>query len=317
MLESADMDSVARKFGWHDFRRPGWYLITLKAAVRHRNVFAEVRSDGFRLTPLGEEAERQWRAKSAAWKGLLVAQSFQAMPDHVHVVLHVAKPLDRPLGRLIGAYKAAVVSAARAKLGLVAGKPLWQPGFDWRLKTTPEEVAAARIYAEDNPATAREKRAAKARRGAPAPLAHARLPDQWPDGFEEGLLQWTAFGDPSLLDAERLVAVRVSQREPEERLKRIEERARELARSGAVLVSAAISPGEKRALDAALRAGGRAIHLESRPVDAFYKPGRERLAALVEGRWLVLSPFPPGSRRKLDRSLCEALNAAARVIAGS
>lgn len=291
-------------------------MITLEAAERNRNVFARLDRNGFRPTPLGEEAERQWRAKAGTWKGLLVAHAFQAMPDHIHVVLHVAKPLDRPLGRLIGAYKAAVVSAARSKLGLVSGKPLWKPGFDWRMKTTPAEVARARIYAEDNPAAAREKRAARARWGAPAPLAHPRLPGQWPDGFEEGALQWTAFGDSAPLSAERLVAVRISQREPEERLKRIEERAKELARSGAVLVSPAISPGEKRALDAALRAGGRVIHLEAPPIDVYYKPAPSRLTAIGEGRWLALSPFPRGDRRKLDRPLCEALNAAARAIAG-
>ena len=108
------------------------------------------------------------------------------------------------------------------------------------------------------------------------------------------------------------MAVRVSQREPEERLKRIETRAAALAAEGAVLVSPAISPGEKRALEAALAGGGRAIHLESRPIDAWYKPGPARLAPLAEGRWLAASPLH--DRRKLDRSLCEALNACAKAI---
>ena len=308
------MDSVARKFPWHDFRRPGWYLITLECARRNRNVLAELSGERFRPTALGELVERQWRNKVAESAGAIVSQSFQTMPDHLHALLHVAQPLDKPLGSWIGGFKAAVTSAARTELGLVSDRPLWKPGFDWRAKRTPEQVAASRLYVEANPSAAREKRKARSRWGEAGPLDHERLPECWPDGYEEGPLFWCGFGNPALLDAARLVAVRVSQREPEERLKRIEARAAALAAECVVLVSPAISPGEKRALDAALAGGGRAIHLESRPIDAWYKPGSARLAALAEGRWLALSPLH--DRRKLDRPLCKALNACARAIAG-
>ena len=309
------MESMVAKFRWHDFRRPGWYHITLECAVRGRNVLAEIGPRGFRETPLDAIASREWRETAAKTGGALVTHAFQTMPDHVHVLIHVAKPLDKPLGRLIGAYKAATTAAARAELGFSKDRSLWKPGFDWRLKTTPEEVAAARTYTQDNPAAAREKQAARARWGAPAPLVHPRLPGGWPDGLEAGPVSWTAFGNPALLDAERFVAVRVSQREGEARLRAMEARAEELAREGAVLVSPAISPGEKRALAAALRAGGRAIHVENRPIDRFYKPGPARLAALKDGRFLAVSPIPAGNKRKLDRPLCEALNACAREIA--
>lgn len=307
------MDSVARKFSWHDFRRPGWYLVTLECARRNRNVLAEIAGAGFRPTALGELAERQWRNKVSESAGSIVSLSFQIMPDHLHALLHVAQPLDNPLGSWIGGYKAAVTAAARTELGLVPDQPLWKPGFDWRAKRTPEQIASSRLYVEDNPSAAREKRRVRARWGEAGPLEHARLPECWPDGYEDGPLFWCGFGNPELLDAERIVAVRVSQREPEERLKRIEARAAALAAEGAVLVSPAISLGEKRALDAALAGGGRAIHLESRPIDTWYKPGPARLAALAEGRWLDASPMH--DRRKLDRPLCEALNACARAIA--
>ena len=190
---------------------------------------------------------------------------------------------------------------------------MWKPGFDWRLKASPEEVAESRLYVEDNPQAAREKRAARARWGSASPISHAKLPDQWPDGCEEGLLEWTGFGNPAILDDARLVPVRVSRREPEARLVRIEARAAALAREGAVLVTPCISPGEKRAVAAALAAGGRAVHLEARPINAYYKPAASRLPALVEGRWLALSPFH--ETRKLNQALCEALNACARRIA--
>ena len=37
---------------------PGWYFLTLSAACRGRSVFAELRPEGFRSTPLGRLAER-------------------------------------------------------------------------------------------------------------------------------------------------------------------------------------------------------------------------------------------------------------------
>ena len=275
------MDSMPRKFPWHDFKRPGWYLVTLHCAVRGRNVLAEVKTGGgFARTRLGEIAEREGRKVFAASGGALVAHAFQLMPDHVHVLLHVARPLPRPLGSFVGAWKAAATTAVRSEAGFTKDRPLWRPGFDWEIKTTPEAVAGSRLYVEGNPAAAREKRAAKARWGAPRTVAHPRLPGFWPDDPESDPLVWTAFGNEALLGGDRLVPVRVSQREPEARLLRMEERARALAREGAVLVSPAVSPGEKRALDAALGAGGSAIHLESRPVNLYYKPAGLRLAAL-------------------------------------
>ena len=313
------MDSMPRKFPWHDFKRPGWYLVTLHCAVRGRNVLAEVKTGGgFARTRLGEIAEREGRKVFAASGGALVAHAFQLMPDHVHVLLHVARPLPRPLGSFVGAWKAAATTAVRSEAGFTKDRPLWRPGFDWEIKTTPEAVAGSRLYVEGNPAAAREKRAAKARWGAPRTVAHPRLPGFWPDDPESDPLVWTAFGNEALLGGDRLVPVRVSQREPEARLLRMEERARALAREGAVLVSPAVSPGEKRALDAALGAGGSAIHLESRPVNLYYKPAGLRLAALSEGRLLVLTPMQETSRRpKRTRVLCEALNACAKAIAAS
>ena len=95
---------MPRKFPWHDFKRPGWYLVTLHCAVRGRNVLAEVKTGGgFARTRLGEIAEREGRKVFAASGGALVAHAFQLMPDHVHVLLHVARPLPRPLGSFVGA----------------------------------------------------------------------------------------------------------------------------------------------------------------------------------------------------------------------
>ena len=292
----------------------GWFHITVAAACRGREVFASMRGGRFEPTPLGRIAERQWRALCARHAEALVCHAFQIMPDHAHALVHVRAVPARPLPVLVAAWKAATTACARRELGLAPGSVLWEAGCDIERKTTPEAVARTRLYVEDNPGAAREKRAAKARWGAARPLSHPRLPAAWPGAASgEPPPAWSAFGNEALLDAARLVPLSVSRRASEEELREAEERMRALAREGAVLVISAISPGERLALDAMLYAGGSAIHIECHPVDRYYKPLFRRLSALREGRLLVLSPL--SARVPLQASLCEALNAFARSIA--
>ena len=292
----------------------GWFHLTVAAARRGREVFASMRGGPFAPTPLGRIAERQWRSLCARHADAIVCHAFQLMPDHIHALVHVRVRPERPLPALVAAGKAAVPSCARRELGRAPGAALWADGCDIERKETPRAVATARLYVEENPSVAREKRAAKARWGAARPIAHSRLPAAWPGAAPgEPPPAWAAFGNEALLDAERLVPLSVSRRATEAELREVEERMRALAREGAVLVISAISAGERLALDAALRAGGRAIHVECRPVDRYYKPAPHRLPALGDGRLLALSPL--SARVPLRAPLCEALNAFAREIA--
>ena len=292
----------------------GWFHVTVAAACRGREVFASMRGSRFEERPLGRIAERQWRSLCARHADALVCHAFQLMPDHIHALVHVRERPARPLPALVAAWKAATTSCARRELGFAPSAALWADGCDIERKETPRAVATARLYVEENPSAAREKRAAKARWGAARPFAHPRLPPAWPGAAPgEAPPAWAAFGNEALLDAERIVPLSVSRRADEAELGRVEDAARALAREGGVLVTPAISPGEKRALDAALRAGGRAIHLECRPADRYYKPAPHRAAACAEGRLLALSPL--SSPLPLGRELCEALNAFARAIA--
>ena len=298
-------------------------------------MLARIGDKGVEILPLGEIAIRQFRAMVADTGGAVTLYALQAMPDHLHALLHVSRSLPRPIGSYLGAFKAATTSAARRQLGLVPGASIWKPGFDWEWKCTPEEVAAARRYVEGNPSAALEKRKARAKWGVPGPIFHARLPPLWPvpppgspaarwtvDPELEEICgpfpAWAGFGNRDLLDVTRLVPVRISHREPEDRIAAMEEKARALAAEGTVLVSPAISPAEKRVLAAALKAGGSAIHLECRPIDRYYKPGPLRLAACAQGRFLALSPLPsrPGRHAPgLRKALAERLNLCAVAIA--
>ena len=89
------------------------------------------------------------------------------------------------------------------------------------------------------------------------------------------------------------------------------------ARSGAVLVSPAISPGEKAITRAAFDEGLPLIVLLDNGLDPMSKPNGERFRACAEGRLLLLSPFPHHNNRvTITRQVCETLNGLAWEISG-
>ena len=71
------------------------------------------------------------------------------------------------------------------------------------------------------------------------------------------------------------------------------ERKRQLAeaREGVVLVSPAISKGEKLVINAAIEEGLPVIHLQKEPIGPYWKPERKRFEACARGALLVLSPW--------------------------
>ena len=71
------------------------------------------------------------------------------------------------------------------------------------------------------------------------------------------------------------------------------ERKRQLAeaREGVVLVSPAISKGERLVINAAIEEGLPVIHLQKEPIERYWKPERRRFEACARGALLILSPW--------------------------
>ena len=94
---------------WHDYREPGIYMITL-VAERRGTPFGHLElteGDGrtiVRLTTLGQAVERQLHELPQHAEGLAVLRAV-VMPDHIHVVVQVQKPLKRHLGVLVKGFK--------------------------------------------------------------------------------------------------------------------------------------------------------------------------------------------------------------------
>ena len=131
-------------------------------------------------------------------------------------------------------------------------------------------------------------------------------------------IAWTAMGNPFLLDAPLLVAVRISTATPAHKIDELVSKLGAKAERGVVLVSPWISPGEKAVKAEALARGGRVVHLLAEGMGRYYKPGGRDFDFCSEGRMLLLSPFAPrlanAPRANYGKARFEWLNLAARAI---
>jgi hypothetical protein len=135
-------------------------------------------------------------------------------------------------------------------------------------------------------------------------------------GVTVGTHSYSCIGNLKLLDR-RCVAVRVSRRSSEEQIARDIESFMAIARGGAVLVSPAISPGEKRVMRTAFNAKMPMIVLVENGFTEYSKPLGEQFDACAEGRLLLLAPWQHHTeKRKLSAQQCQQLNLMAQEIEG-
>ena len=96
------------------------------------------------LSPAGEAVMREWR-DIAAHHPALKPLYMQVMPDHVHFILQVLRPLDKPLGIAIGGFKTGSSKAA------IGGPGLWAEGFQDTILFHEGQLDAMFRYLRDNP----------------------------------------------------------------------------------------------------------------------------------------------------------------------
>ena len=120
---------------------------------------------------------------------------------------------------------------------------------------------------------------------------------------------YSAIGNRELLSAPQRLPVRVSRRMSESEIEATVHRYIEAARNGAVLVSPAISPGEKRVMRTAFNAGLPTIVLLENGFTPLSKPHGEQFYACAQGRLLMLAPWEHhNERRALTAEQCKQLN---------
>ena len=281
-------------------------------------------------TPLGEAVAEAWYAIPRYHPEIEII-ALQVMPDHIHGILFVREFLEEGLGKAILGFKQGCNKAYRRQLeeathsgvkydaviqqpaepALLAGQqPARQPldryhgllferGYNDSILLRRGQLETMKRYLADNPYRLAMKRARPE-------FLRVRL------GVDVCGSLCSAVGNLSLLTATRKLRVRISRSIDAALLEREKERLLAAAREGTVLVSPAISPGEKAIARAAFDEGLPMIVLLDNGLDPMSKPSGERFRACAEGRLLLLSPFPHrNNRTTITRATCEALNALA------
>lgn len=134
-------------------------------------------------------------------------------------------------------------------------------------------------------------------------------------GITVGSQSYTAIGNRFLLQHPQKKQVQLSRRLTDEQVQQQVEHYLALARSGAVVVSPAISKGEQAVMRAVLNAGLPLIFLTPWGFNSYSRPGHQFYEACAEGRFLILAPWPHENQRMpLTRNICLQLNQMAKEI---
>ena len=252
------------------------------------------------LTELGQRVEACWNEIAIRYPQISLV-ALQMMPDHLHGILFVKERLSIPMGKVLLGFKQGCNKAYRQLYPSTPQPSTPQPpayhddrthgllfarGFNDRLLLRDGQLQHWLQYLHDNP------RRLLMKREHPQYLCVRQ-------GVDICGRPCSAVGNMQLLNAPSRMRVRISRNITPELLEQEKARLLSAARNGAVLVSAAISPGEKQVMRAAFNEG---LH-------PLQKPSGERFLACAQGRLLLLSPFPHHNERILiTRTVCETLN---------
>ncbi|SFW41494.1 hypothetical protein SAMN02910409_2138 [Prevotellaceae bacterium HUN156] len=191
-----------------------------------------------------------------------------------------------------------------AALAAVDKAPLFEEGFHDRIIKRPGMLENIKRYMSDNPLRA------LMRRQLPS-LMERRL------HLRVGSHDYAAFGALFLLkraEKEQVFYHRKDKKTgmPTELTEKYREKREEQlaeAREGVVLVSPAISKGEKLVIDTAIDEGLPVIHLQKEAIGRYWKPELKRFEACARGALLILAPW--GLDEEIIKSAAERKGTAA------
>ena len=335
--------------GW-DYRQPCIYQITLvlvdrKSQALGRLVIPEATasctglsfdsvleaaaSSYIALSPAGEAVKREFWALGEHHPEIKPLE-IAIMPEHIHFIIWVLRPMAKPLGNAIGGFKAGSSKAAIGKGGL------WAEGFQDTILFHEGQLEAMFSYLRDNarrlavkrlmPNLFRVKRDLRISLKLPLqaqdkglPLQVQNLPpSSVPAAVAAGITgHFSAIGNHFLLESPSLLQVQCSRdylayrRIPkpggglkiardekgapiiEKTTPEFEEKRDELlaaAKHGAVLISPCISDGEREIARLAFAAGLPLIALRNMGFSPLYKPGGKLFDQTANGKLLLLAP---------------------------
>ena len=316
--------SMQRRCVDNDYTARRMYMITMttegrktlfgKVVGRSEAVEPSAEAPHIELSTLGEAVAEIWQTIGSHHPEVKVV-ALQMMPDHLHAILFVRAQMEKPLGKVLLGVKQACNQAFRELMTeefvAVAQQHaqqsrdnglLFAKGFNDQILLREGQLERWLNYLKDNPRRLLMKR-------------------ENPDLFrvQRGLtyagISFSAIGNRFLLQRPLKLQVQCSRSISEEELKvRIKE-CLWAARQGAVLVSPAISMGEKAIMRVAFEKGLPLIYLQENGFTDLAKPGGMRMDACARGQLLILAPWEHHNERILiKRGQCLELNEMARAI---
>ena len=322
--------SMLRRCLGHDYTGRQIYMITMVNEGR-RPLFGQVagKSDApedseekprIELTELGQRVAEEWWATSQHHPEIEIV-ALEMMPDHLHGILFVKEKMEAPRGMALRGFKQ---SCNRHYRELVLGVPyvalptqqtdprdrrgedrshglLFARGYNDRLLLRSGQLDTWVRYLADNPRRLLMKR-------------------EHPDLFRVQRnvqavgFTFSAIGNRFLLDRPFRLQVQCSRSLTEKEIAAKVQECLSAARQGAVLVSPAISPGEKAVMRAAFDAGLPLVYLQENGFTDLAKPGG-RMEACARGQLLILAPWEHHNEQlTIRRGQCLALNDIARRL---
>lgn len=293
----------------HDYKRPGYYLITLSkhpSVPDFSYIVGDLRNpnDAPRtiLNPSGQIIAK--RLELLGNSSRFEFPGYVVMPDHVHILWRVKEWLTRDLGGHIANFKSkCLVDWKTANPGLSDEAEFFSPKFNDKIGYDMPMVDRFFRYISDNP---RRRLIAMLHPELFRKASKVRILDKEMD----------VFGNFQLLKHPLISAVVVSRRDSEEEKRRKAAEWEEIIRSGGVLISAFISDREKEIMHRGIEGGASIIRIVADGIGSRYKPSGREFELCCEGRCLHIG-FPKASAHTdaLSREFCMQLNHLARWLA--
>ncbi|MBR6715816.1 MAG: hypothetical protein IKI83_05155 [Prevotella sp.] len=342
--------SMLRRCVGHDYTERQIYMVTMTTEGR-KPLFGKVtgKSDAAKdsaeaprmeLSELGKRVVQEWK-NTETLHPEIQSIALQMMPDHLHGILYVKEKMKDPLGMAIRGFKqscnkhyrelilgvpsvATVPSVALASVPSVAlatqqtgqaapqkkdrrGEDrthglLFSRGYNDRLLLREGQLDRWLNYLNDNPRRLLMKR-------------------EHPDLFRVqrqlliGNQSFSAIGNRFLLQRPYLIPVQCSRKLSEEQIHQAINDYMQEARSGAVLVSPSISPGETAIMRAAFEENLPIIILLENGFTHLAKPHGKRMDACARGQLLLLAPWEHHNEKiTISRNQCLSLNDMAKMV---
>ena len=319
--------SMLRRCVDNDYTARRMYMVTLVTEGR-KPLFGKVmgRSEALEpsaeaphieLSPLGEAIADIWQTIGCYHREVKVI-ALQMMPDHLHAILFVREQMEKPLGKVLLGVKHACNQAFREVMPVefvaVAQQHarqerdnglLFAKGFNDQILLRDGQLERWLNYLKENPRRLLMKR---------------ENPDLFrvQRGLSFGEQSFSAIGNRFLLERPVKLQVQCSRSITEADLQAKLSAFMKAARQGAVLVSPAISQGEKVIMRAAFEEGLPLIYLEENGFTDLAKPGGKRMEACAKGQLLILAPWEHHNEKlTIKRGQCLELNELARAICTS